>query len=57
MHSYIPLTFNLTNLIQWCEDPMVIQPNLITAAYGKPPFVDYTLLLLAIACVASSVGV
>ena len=36
---------------------MVAQPNFITAAYGKPPFVDYTLLLIALACVASSVGV
>ena len=36
---------------------MVAQPHLITAAYGKPPFFEFTLVLLALACVASGVGV
>ncbi len=36
---------------------MVAHPHHITAAYGRPPFFEFTLVLLAIACAVSSVGV
>ena len=36
---------------------MVAQPHFITAAYGKPPFYEFALVLLAIACAVSTVGI
>lgn len=36
---------------------MTIQPHHLSAAYGKPPFSDYTLVLIALVCFLSSFGV
>ena len=35
---------------------MCAQFNVTTAAYGKPPVFEYTLLLIALACIAQVVG-
>ena len=36
---------------------MTIQPHHISAAYGKPPFSDLTLVIIALSCFLCSFGV
>ena len=36
---------------------MITQPHHLSAAYGKPPFFDFALIMIALACFMGNMGI